>query len=157
MAVKTAGLFIVNSENKILIAHPTGHDFWSIPKGKIEDGESIVDAAIRETWEETNFDAGSATHFTEIEKVKYKHGKKILYPVVLLERTNKRMGDFTSQELKCNSIVSEDARWNAGQPEMDDWKWVDIDEAKSVLHYTQVACLDTVQQLIIELDGEKQS
>jgi len=42
-------------KNKILLIHPTKTPIfgtWSVPKGKIEKDESLLDAAIRETNEE---------------------------------------------------------------------------------------------------------
>jgi len=51
---KSAGLVIIY-EDSILLGHPTGAPWkgsYSIPKGKIEIGESELDAAIRETREE---------------------------------------------------------------------------------------------------------
>jgi len=51
---KSAGIVLIK-DNKILLCHPTSASWtgtYSIPKGHIEDGESISDAAIRETKEE---------------------------------------------------------------------------------------------------------
>lgn len=52
----TAGIAIVY-EDKILLVHPTNGSWvkpiMGIPKGKIENGEDSLDAAIRETFEET--------------------------------------------------------------------------------------------------------
>lgn len=50
----SAGLLIIQ-DNKILLAHPTNapwYGTYSIPKGKLNFGESKLDAAIRETEEE---------------------------------------------------------------------------------------------------------
>ena len=45
-----------NKSPEILLVHPSGdynkHASWSIPKGLVENNESITDAAIRETKEE---------------------------------------------------------------------------------------------------------
>jgi 8-oxo-dGTP diphosphatase len=52
--INSAGLVIVKN-NKILLAHPTRAAWigtFSIPKGKVEDGETLLEAAIRETKEE---------------------------------------------------------------------------------------------------------
>lgn len=52
----TAGILIVLN-NKVLLCHPTNASWintFSPPKGLIEDGESIIDAAIRECFEETS-------------------------------------------------------------------------------------------------------
>jgi ADP-ribose pyrophosphatase YjhB (NUDIX family) len=51
----SAGLVVIQN-NKILLVHPTGAPWWgtySIPKGEIDDKENPLDAAIRETEEET--------------------------------------------------------------------------------------------------------
>lgn len=53
----SAGLAIVLANSEILLVHPTNGSWtkavMSIPKGKMEEGEDIVTAAIRETFEET--------------------------------------------------------------------------------------------------------
>ncbi len=46
--------FIENTEGKILVTKsPKWHGKWTIPGGHIDPGETIIDAAIRETKEET--------------------------------------------------------------------------------------------------------
>ena len=60
--VIAAGVFLVREDGNILICHPTNHapDFWSIPKGLVDDGEELLAAAIRETFEETNINLARA-------------------------------------------------------------------------------------------------
>ena len=51
----TAGLVVIQ-KGSILLVHPKGSSWYgtySIPKGHIEEGEKILDAALRETREET--------------------------------------------------------------------------------------------------------
>lgn len=51
---ESAGLLIIQN-NKMLLAHPTKapwYGTYTIPKGKVEEGETYVDTAIRETKEE---------------------------------------------------------------------------------------------------------
>lgn len=48
----TCGVLITDGEN-LLICHPTHGRKWDIPKGKKEEGESEIDAAVRELREET--------------------------------------------------------------------------------------------------------
>ena len=47
-----AGGIIINQLNKIAIVNQN-HDSWSLPKGHIDKGETAIDAAIREIYEET--------------------------------------------------------------------------------------------------------
>lgn len=49
--VEAAGGVVFNPQNEVLLIHRRGS--WDLPKGKIEKGESIEDAAIREVVEET--------------------------------------------------------------------------------------------------------
>jgi putative (di)nucleoside polyphosphate hydrolase len=148
--VKTiaSGLFIVRKNKKLLICHPTNHpkDFYSIPKGKVEDNENFLEAAFRETYEETNLDLNGSTDFTiyPLSSVNYKHKKKILYPFLVLENKNSKF-DWDSVEFKCNSKVPEDI---GGFPEMDSWLWCSIQEARNLLHYTQVKCLAKIKEII---------
>jgi 8-oxo-dGTP pyrophosphatase MutT (NUDIX family) len=145
-----SGLFIVRKDNKVLICHPTNHaaDFYSIPKGKVEDDEIFLEAAIRETYEETNLDLSETTDFTiyPLKAVNYKNKNKILYPFLYLEN-KKSSFDWDGVEFKCNSNVPED---RGGFPEMDGYKWVTLDEASKVLHDTQVACIDKIKEIITE-------
>ena len=61
-----------------------------------------------------------------------------------LENKNSKF-DWSSVELKFNSNVPED---RGGFPEMDKWIFVTIKEARDLLHYTQVYCLDKIEEII---------
>lgn len=52
LKTKIAGGVIVNECNEIAIVNQKGTS-WSLPKGHIEEGETEIDAAIREIHEET--------------------------------------------------------------------------------------------------------
>ena len=141
-----AGIFLVNKYSQVLVCHPTNHkpDFWSIPKGKVEEGETLIDGALRETFEETNVDLSSCRGIKALEPVIYTHKKKVLNPFLVWEPLNQEV-DWNSFELKCNSNVPED---RGGFPEMDSWMWCSIEEARKLLHYTQVSCLDKIEEFI---------
>ena len=47
----SSGIIITDGKN-ILLGHSTGNSHWDIPKGGVDDGESTMEAAIRETEEE---------------------------------------------------------------------------------------------------------
>ena len=152
--VETAGIFFINNDNMLMIGHPTGHDKWSIPKGKLEKGETSYEAALRETWEETNVDLSLSVSQYELDCIRYKHGKKKLKPFIIFEDENRKINS-EGFVFKCNSYVGKDSKWNPNLPEMDDFKWVSLEEAREILHYTQVECLESITQLIKEKNGEK--
>ena len=54
MATRKAGCFLVDCKNKrIALVHREKQNDYSFPKGHAESGEDIIEAAIRETAEET--------------------------------------------------------------------------------------------------------
>jgi len=72
-----------------------GHRYWNFPKGKIEKGESSLQTALRETYEETGLNKKdlniSSSFKTEEKFVFLRRGKKIYKTVVFyLSETNKR-------------------------------------------------------------------
>jgi len=48
----SAGILILNDENKLLLVKPSYKDYWSLPGGVVEKNESPLSACIRETKEE---------------------------------------------------------------------------------------------------------
>lgn len=149
MKANAAGIFLVRTNGTVLICHPTNHkpDFFSIPKGKIEDGESPAEAAIRETFEETNIDLAGCT-MVALEMVNYQSKKKALHPFIVFEHEN-RLLNWDCFDLKCNSFVPED---KGGFPEMDGYKWVTLDEAIPLLHETQSVCIEKIKTHLSERD-----
>jgi 8-oxo-dGTP pyrophosphatase MutT (NUDIX family) len=146
--VIASGLFIVRNDDKLLVAHPTNHDkdFWSIPKGKVEDEETLLEAALRETYEETNLELKDSFDFNiyPLDRSMYKHKKKVLYSFLFLEKKDSEL-NWSKLILKCNSNVPKE---RGGFPEMDGYKWVTLLEAKKLLHDTQVACIDKIIEII---------
>lgn len=50
----SCGVVILNAEREIFACHATGTSRWDLPKGLAEEGETAVETAVRETWEETS-------------------------------------------------------------------------------------------------------
>jgi len=101
---KSAGLALIK-DNKLLLGHPANskrQNFYSIPKGQIHEGESKIDAAIRETKEEIGIDIPISMINTEPEyKIEYKnkkgeHYKTVYYYIVYLP--NNFISDIISIE-----------------------------------------------------------
>lgn len=147
--IHTAGLFLMRKDNRFLVGHPTNNkpNLWGIPKGQLDENEVPLEAAVRETFEEANVDVSKWQIIHNLTPVKYQKVEKTLHPFLLFEIQNKI--DFSTFELKCNSFVPES---KGGFPEMDDFRWVTIDEARGCLQASQVPCLDEIQEIVNKLN-----
>lgn len=47
---------VPDNSGAVLLVHRTDNDLWALPGGGIDIGESVADAAVRETKEETGID-----------------------------------------------------------------------------------------------------
>ena len=50
----TAGGLVINKDSKVLFIYRKNK--WDLPKGKLDEGENLEEAAIREVVEETGLD-----------------------------------------------------------------------------------------------------
>jgi len=131
--IYTAGIFLLNEKNEILLAHPTnaGWKTWSIPKGLPDPNETILEAAKRELLEETNVNLDNLQPVYIYDKVKpvlYASKKKTLCPIFC--KVIKGLDDI---EMKCNSLVE-----NRDFYENDKIEWFTPENAVKVMHESQV-------------------
>jgi len=143
---KAAGIILFNSEDKVLIEHPTNHDpnFWSFPKGMVDEGETYFEAAVRETYEETFLDLNKIDYrvLKELPEILFKNKRKRLKLFVL--KVNKTLYDFP---FKCTSMVEKNRDGSLREnpfPEVDDYKWATLEEAYPLLHESQQRAVDGI-------------
>ena len=101
-----------NGKIEYLILHQYKSGIWSFPKGHIEQGETIIDGAKREIFEETGIKADVNIDFT----------RKLTYT---LRNGNVKQLTLFLAEIKENPII--DGR------EISEFKWAGLDEAVNLL------------------------
>ena len=84
---KSAGILFILKNRKILLCHPTNRSWmtsFTPPKGGIEEGESILEAALRETKEEIGITVDPSM-IDDLVPLKIKYFKKDnIYKIVYL-------------------------------------------------------------------------
>tara|TARA_B100000401_G_C52734626_1_gene685256 strand:+ start:298 stop:771 length:474 start_codon:yes stop_codon:yes gene_type:complete len=121
---KGVGVALLNKNNQVFVAKRIDNpkDFWQMPQGGIDKGETPLEAAFRELKEETNIK--SATLIREInEEITYYLPNNLLgiiWKGKYKGQTQKWfimkfLGDDTEIDLKTK------------HPEFLDWKWINID------------------------------
>jgi 8-oxo-dGTP diphosphatase len=68
--IVAAGGVVVDTKNAdsplVLLVHRPKYDDWSFPKGKLDAGETIIQAALREVKEETGLDCRIVQNLSQI-------------------------------------------------------------------------------------------
>jgi 8-oxo-dGTP diphosphatase len=70
--VEAAGGVVLDDEGRVAIVHRPRYDDWSLPKGKLDAGETFEEAAVREVEEETGMHCSLAD---ELDPVRYRDNK----------------------------------------------------------------------------------
>jgi len=116
MGTVRAGGGIVIREGRVLLVHRPHYDDWSLPKGKLEPGESWEMGAVREVEEET----GLRCHLgEEVGRARY------------VDRSGR------DKEVRYYRMTSEGEP--VAQNEIDEVRWVPLAEAGALLSYERDA------------------
>lgn len=129
----TAGIIITNG-NLILVGRATnlkinGREKWDIPKGGFDAGEVPIEAAIRETKEETNLTV-KTEQLTELGTFRYK--EDVGYPDKIINLFQYKVDTLPNlDKIKCNSMfIGQDGK---NMPELDKFKYATVDELSNLL------------------------
>mgnify|MGYP000992433837 CR=1 FL=1 len=115
---------IVERDGRILVVHRPRYDDWSLPKGKLDPGETFEQAALREVEEETGLRCALGA---ELEPVRYQDNRG-RPKVVRYWRMSVLGGEFAPND------------------EVDELRWVPPDRARRLLTYAHDRAL--VQSLL---------
>jgi predicted NUDIX family NTP pyrophosphohydrolase len=146
----TAGLLAYRrrGELEVFLVHPGGPFWakkdlaaWSVPKGEIDEGEDMLDAAKREFTEETGF--AIAGEFRSLDPIKQAGGKTVHVWAV--------EADCDPAKLQSNLFSMEWPPKSGRQqsfPEVDRGAWFTLAEAKRRILKSQASLIDQLVALL---------
>jgi 8-oxo-dGTP diphosphatase len=111
--VQAAGGVVVR-EDQVCLVHRPRYDDWTLPKGKLDDGESFEAAALREVHEETGL---RCRLVEELEPARYTDHKG-----------RPKVVRYWRME-----VASDDGLERSD--EVDELRWVPVEEAPGLLTY----------------------
>lgn len=129
---KSVGAIVLNNKNQVLLIWQTQNKFWEFPKGKNEEDENELETLKREVKEEIGVEKFSLfKNFREKTKYWYRRpGGTLIEKEVIFYLIR------TGEPIKLSS-------------EHNKYKWVDIDEAITLLkHQNQKELLALLKSFI---------
>lgn len=140
MKIVSSGFIIQNNRGEILLGKVNSHHppyQYTIFKGGQEDGETLLETAIRELKEETGIDLSSEhrlNRYISYEPVFSYHLKHKDVHLFFLEDVEDVLKDFN---FECKSYWGD-----TDNPEIDEYKWVKIEDLNDYLFPSQRGLAD---------------
>jgi len=137
----SCGTLVVNQAGQLLLCHVTDTPRWDIPKGMCDAGESPLQAAMRELFEEAGigFDAG---RFEDLGGFAYRRDKRLHLFRVRVTDELAQLGHLT-----CTSFFA-DPVTGLPRPEADGYRWASRADIAAL-------CWPRMGKLLLALDWER--
>lgn len=133
--VLAVGLLLFDEDERLLLiqrARPPAEGLWTVPGGKVEIGETLVEAAVRELKEETGLSATVGPLVEVLERVLQDETGQIAYHYVILDFVATAPVGTLQAASDCR-----DARW-VRLDELD--RFTTTDELRPVVERALRAC-----------------
>ena len=111
--IAAAGGVVIDSAGRVAVVHRPRYDDWSLPKGKLDEGETFEEAALREVWEETGLRVSIGEELPSVEYEVRGRPKRVRYWLM--------------------SVVSDPGF--AANEEVDELRWLSPADAVALLTY----------------------
>lgn len=139
----SAGFAVLSKDKKmILLGRTNKHNTngnWTIFKGQAEEGETLIETAIRELREESGIDIiiDDRLNSNTSSSPFYTFGvnDKTVY-TYLLHDVEEVLKDF---KCKCDSF------WD-GNPEISEYRWFNLDEASKMVYPSQKGLIEKIKR-----------
>ena len=121
MPVVAAGAILWRKEKgelRVLMIHRSRYDDWSWPKGKLDKGEAVSEAAVRELKEETG--------------LKVSLGVKLFVSEYKLDNGSKKVVHYWSAQVSDEALRKQKFR---PDEEVSTFEWLSVAEAKKRMSY----------------------
>ena len=124
------GIVVLNKKNKVFVAKRIDNpkNFWQMPQGGVDKGESFLNAAYRELEEETGMK--NLEFIKEIEgMMTYELPEHLLGIIWKGKYKGQKQKWFLMRYLGNDN----DININTNNPEFLEWKWIDLNEITEVV------------------------
>ena len=124
------GIIVLNKKNKVFVAKRIDNpkNFWQMPQGGVDKGESFLNAAYRELEEETGMK--NLEFIKEIEgTMTYELPEHLLGIIWKGKYKGQKQKWFLMRYLGNDN----DININTNNPEFLEWKWIDLNEITEVV------------------------
>jgi len=122
----SSGFIIRGKDGRYLLGKADGHNepyCFTVFKGQCEEGEDLINTAIRELKEESGIDINSDSRLNKNISTNYVFSYNLSHKDVFIFILEDIEGVLESYRFSCSSVWGD-----SGRPEISDYRWFTLDE-----------------------------
>lgn len=113
----SCGIVLMNEHDELFLAHTTASSHWDIPKGTADEGETPLQAALRETAEESGL-VIQAGHVLDLGSFTYRSDKTLHLFAAKVRREGVDLAKCQCRSFFIHPLSSREL------PEVDEFGWI---------------------------------
>jgi len=123
--IQSSGVTVIDwSSQEPTVLAVRAYANWDFPKGQVDEGESLLETAIRELWEETTLASPADVSIVQgvmAPAITYGKGKSAKTATYFV-------ADRTSDKDPFLPVSPE-----LGKPENDEWRWISVSQLSTIM------------------------